>query len=64
MTTAIVMMDSIVMGSLFKGLLFSVPFGIFLATSTFFTQQASLLVARIDLLDSKDGGEIADEVIV
>ena len=54
LASAMVMIDAFVAASFLKGAIFGVPFMTFLLFSTHMTQQASVIVQRIELLRDKE----------
>jgi hypothetical protein len=53
------MVDAFAAMSVLKGCIFAFPFMTFLVFSTYMTQQANVIVSRIELLKDKELGEDA-----
>lgn len=62
MTSAIVMMDSIITMSYFKAFMFAQPFWLFLSMSTYMTQISYKIIKRIDLIEKTS--DMADELLI
>jgi len=54
LASAIIMVDAFIGMSFIKGAIFGLPFMTFLVFSTYMTQQASVIVQRIELLRDKE----------
>jgi hypothetical protein len=53
MASAMIMMDAFVTIHYIKGMIFSVPFLTFLVISSYMSQQTSVIVSKIELLQDK-----------
>ena len=59
LASCVVMVDAFAAMSFLKGCIFAFPFMTFLVFSTYMTQQANVIVSRIELLKDKELGEDA-----
>ena len=53
MASAMIMMDAFVTMHYIKGMIFSVPFLTFLVISSYMSEQTSVIVSKIELLQDK-----------
>lgn len=63
MSSAFILMDSLMTMSFFKAALASIPFMMFLSLSTYMTLIPSKMIQRIELIENS-ANEIADEVLI